>query len=196
MSLITKAKAMGLLALSFALMMPADAAANPSPVSIVLTELGVNLDELSNFNPITPPDFKTNDPSIRQTQFSVNGITVTLTGKNFNSDSQISMVTLNLGKKSGKADSFVNLFDSTYSPSSNARNRKSWEFPTTENLGWQSQETRASLFENSDKNYIFTVDRRGIGPGNTKGGPVPTINEPLVTDTAKKRRNIKKRNDF
>jgi len=195
MPLTNTVKAIGLLAFSFCAALPAYASNTTSPITLALSELGVTLDELPKFAAKTPKTFKSNDSSIRQTQIEVNGVVVTLTGKSFNSSSQISKVTFNLGKDREKATNLENLFNATFAPSQSARNRKLWKFPTTEPLGWSPQQTRVSLSENSDQEFIFTIDRRGVGPGNTSIRSHKTKNS-SVKRTSQSRQRIKKRNDF
>ncbi len=195
MPLTNTVKAIGLLGFSFCAAVPAYASTPTSPITLALSELGVTLDELPKFAANTPKTFKSNDPSIRQTQIEVSGVVVTLTGKSFNSSSQISKVTFNLGKDHEKATSLENLFNSNFALSQRARDRKLWKFPTTEPLSWSSKQTRVSLFENSNQDIIFTIDRRGVGPGNAS-----MKSQKAMKSSAKKasqpRQRVKKRNDF
>ncbi len=160
----------------------------PSPMSLLLTEVGASSDIRLQARTVSA---QSNDLSMKHSVLTTpSGGELTLRGKKFKKDKDIDHLHLALGQDVARWAELEKALTEAYgAPHTRRSNLKLWEMPNKSARSGQAELTSVMLGQDKD-GYFVIIDRRGPGKGNNprllKAKPAlqsPSLSAPLPLST-------------
>ena len=163
----------------------------PSPMSLLLSEVGANSDMRVQARTVSA---RSNDLSIKHSVLKTrSGGKLTLRGKKFKKDKDIDHLHLALGQDMARWTELEKALTKAYGAPNTRRSRlKVWEMPNVDARNRQAKQTTVMLGQDKT-GYFVIIDRRGPGKGNNPRllkakpaaqSPSPSAPLPFSTTTA------------